>query len=288
MKLIHLLLILLILNILIILMLTTLNYYNYFNNFNNFNYFDYFNYKKNIVIDDDSIIITASTSPKRLKYIENIIDNLLNNQTLKPTYFFLNIPYIFKRTNEKYPELILNRLNYKYDKLIINRCEDLGPITKLSTTLDFINSNSIIIIVDDDILYPNDFIENLVNTLKKYDNILDKIAISNSIFYSNINKTNIDIIEGFKGICFRRNIFKNDFNDYIKKYIKYIHCYKSDDYVISRYLHDLNTPFIKSHKYFKTIEYDYGLKSDALHNQDNIDHKERYNKCKIYIDNNII
>lgn len=230
----------------------------------------------------DDIIITASTSPKRLNEIEKIIDNLLNKQTIKPTKFFLNVPYKFKRTGQTYSNEILNNLRNKFDRLQINRCEDIGPITKVSNTLNLVkNPDVTIIIVDDDTEYPNDFIENLI---KKLNNIDNNNVIANSIYENKINKTGIDIIEGFKGICFKRKIFDDDFNDFIKKSNDYVHCYKSDDYVISRYLKNKNVNFVKPDVDFKINQYDYGFEDDALHKQDNIEHKERYNFCKKYID----
>jgi len=237
------------------------------------------NKSDNISNNQQHIIVTASTSPKRINDSEKIIKNILEKQTIKPTYFYLNIPYIFKRTGEKYDENKLNDLKNKYSNLKINRCEDLGPVTKMSETLNLVTDpNTIIIIVDDDIDYPNTFIENLVKIHKENNNCV----IANSIYQN--NGTGIDIVEGFKGICFKRSIFKDDFNDFIKRINDYVHCYKSDDYVISRYLKKNNIEFKKPDLIFETKEFEYGLQDDALHKQDNIQHNERYMKCRYYAD----
>jgi len=229
------------------------------------------------------IIITTSTSPERIKYIPHIITNLLYNQTIKPTKFYLNLPHIFKRSGQTYNEDFLEALKNKFDRLQINRCEDLGPITKLYPTLNLINNpETIIIILDDDTLYPPFLIEELVKKLNED----DKKVVANSILQN--NGTGIDIVEGFKGICFKRKTFKDDFNDYVLKTNNYIHCYKSDDYIISRYLTKRNVSFCRPNKLFVSRQFDYGFKEDALHKQDNITHIQRYNLCNKYLNDNHI
>ncbi len=237
----------------------------------------------------DNIIVTTTTSPKRLNTIENIINNILNKQTKKITKLYLNIPYKFKRTNETYPDEILLKLQQKYDRLQINRCEDIGPITKVSETLKLLNNksheNDIIIIIDDDIDYPENFIQKLVTKLNNNMYNDSNCVVGNSIYPKEMNGTYIDIIEGFKGICFKRRIFENDFFDIINKSNSFKHCFNSDDYIISRYLNSKGVKFIESEIDFKHNLVDYSFQDDALWKQDNIDHNNRYKLCKKYLDN---
>ncbi len=214
--------------------------------------------------------------------IDKVIDNILNKQTIKPTKLYLNVPYKFKRTNKVYSDDVLSYLETKFDRLQINRCEDRGPITKVSETLKLINNNNdIIIIIDDDIDYPENFIENLVNKLKKNDNCV----IANDIYPAATNETDINIVEGYKGVCFKRNIFENDFFDIINNSNSYKHCYNSDDYIISRYLANKNIKLIKTDLDFEHKLIKYPFLDDPLWKEDNIDHQNRYKLCKQYLDN---
>ena len=132
--------------------------------------------------------------------------------------------------------------------------------------------------MDDDINYNNDTIEKLVLELK---NNPDTVIAGNIFTHENI-----DIIEGYKCICFKRKIFKDDFFEWINKTNSYTHCYKSDDFIISYYLNKNNIKSIKIDINIKI--FDYGLQDDALQYQDNINHLERYSKCNKYINNNFI
>ena len=101
------------------------------------------------LIKNNDIIITTSTSPKRLDKIDNIIDNILNKQTVKPTKFYLNVPYVFKRTGEKYNEEILNlgekdkeiKTKIQINELNIQKLKHINEKTsntKLKNHYDFI------------------------------------------------------------------------------------------------------------------------------------------------------
>ena len=236
----------------------------------------YYNTKlTNHFTNDDEIIITMSTSPKRLDNIKDTLNSILN-QSVKPSKIFINVPYIFKRTNESYDDKKLEDIKNMDPIIQINRCEDTGPITKMLETLKLIsNDKTIIIIIDDDNKYGSKTIENITNELKKN---TDKV-IAGSIF----NHENINIVEGFKCICFQRHIFKNDFYELVNETNSYVHCYKSDDFIISYYLNKKN---IVAHQIPIEIKnLDYGFNDDALHKQDNINHRQRYSKCNSFIKN---
>ena len=225
---------------------------------------------------NDEIIITLSTSPKRLNDIKETLDSMLN-QSVKPTKIFINVPYVFKRTGEEYDNTKLENIKNIDSRIQINRCEDKGPITKVLETLKLINNpNSIIIIMDDDINYNNDTIEKLTSDLKNNPNKV----IAGSIF----RHENVDIVEGFKSICFHRKIFRDNFYEFVNKTNSYVHCYKSDDFIISHYLNNNNVSTIKSDINIKILNH--GLQSDALQNQDSINHVQRYSNCNKYINNN--
>jgi hypothetical protein len=101
--------------------------------------------------------VTMTTLPDRLvsSYFKKVIDKILKQNV---DYIVLNIPEIYKRDNSKYiiPDWVM-----KHDRIIVNRCEDEGPITKILGGLDIIPKYSIVIILDDDIIYKDFIIDGL-------------------------------------------------------------------------------------------------------------------------------
>ena len=228
------------------------------------------------------VVISLTTSPKRLEKIDDILNNIVN-QTRKPNKIILNVPHIFKRDCSKYNEEILKKLNNKYGEiLLINRCEDRGPITKLIPTLDLEKDpNTNIILIDDDIIYEKDLIEKLVNEYNKN----PEIVIANNIF-TPLKYTTIP--QAFAGIIFRRSIFDDSFILFADEVKDYKHCYNSDDLIIGLYFIKKNIRIKSPEKETKYSDTNYGHDSDALKNQDNINHYQRYEKCKKFIDTMVL
>jgi len=224
------------------------------------------------------VVVSLTTSPKRLEKVEKILDNIVN-QIRKPDRIILNVPYIFKRDGTQYNQDILNNLSNKYGEiLLINRCEDRGPITKLIPTLDLEKDpNTYIILIDDDIIYEKDLIEKLVDEYKKN----SEIIIANNIFTP---LENITIPQAFAGIIFKRSLFNDSFNKFADDVKDYKHCYNSDDLILGLYFIKNNIKIKMPKKNTKYQDTDYGNENDALKNQDNMNHYERYEKCKKFID----
>jgi hypothetical protein len=204
------------------------------------------------VFDDNQLVVLSlSTTPNRLSetregwgvktVIENLLDLTYNNYEIH-----FNIPFINHKTNEIYeiPEW-LNDLHSNNNKLKIFRCHDFGSISKIVPTIQRLeNMDTIIISVDDDIIYHKDFIEYHLFKRKEYPNAALGFAGLSS--YNGTchhcttleNDTEVRIIEGYKTISYIRKFFKNDFfDDFINKSW-------SDDVVISAYLGKHNIPKI--------------------------------------------
>lgn len=104
-------------------------------------------------------VISLSILPSRFKNFEPTL-NSLTDQTLLPKKIILNLPKTFKRdkTNYVIPEFV------KLHPLIeINWIEeDLGPATKILPTLDLFadSPDQLIIVLDDDQIYPKGLVEN--------------------------------------------------------------------------------------------------------------------------------
>jgi len=176
----------------------------------------------------NEIWISLTTLPDRIYKINKTL-NSLKNQTVQVDKINLCIPYIAKRLNKPYiiPNFLIN------DKHInIIRCEDYGPITKLLGSLNNCeNPNTIIITVDDDVIYPTDLVEKLLTRSQLYPKsaigfcgwMLKDLVKSKHYFYSNLVyedrikglkfKTSVDVLEGYRGVLYKKHFFDNKIYD---------------------------------------------------------------------------
>lgn len=117
---------------------------------------------------DESIIVSLTSFPERLFDIHFCLYSLLN-QTLKPDKLILCLVRDdFPNGEEDIPQ---NVLNLKNNGLTIKWCDNLRSFTKLIPVLEEY-PKEYIITVDDDIFYPEDLIETMWNTYKKYPNTI--------------------------------------------------------------------------------------------------------------------
>jgi len=228
-------------------------------------------------------IISFTTSPTRIHKIKPMLDSLLN-QTSKPELIILNIPKAFKRTGEEYdvPDFVK-------DNITVNIADqDYGPGTKIIPTVKYLKDNEFnptetrIIYLDDDVIYPLAMVE----TMKTMTN-------DNSIYVGSgfdfrytecggqeivpvrTNNTTAQIAEGYAAVCVRLDVFEEDFMKYINIYINDMDFYLSDDVVLSNYycskgitIKLVNIPgkFCLSEIWKNKGVLSYGFEKDALHN----------------------
>ena len=102
------------------------------------------------------IYVSLTTIPQRISNLSKSVESLLK-QTKKPDKIFINIPAEYKR----FKEVIEDHQIPKFDNEIVEttRCEDFGPGTKLLGSINKMEKNSLIILVDDDHYYENYMIE---------------------------------------------------------------------------------------------------------------------------------
>lgn len=111
------------------------------------------------------VIVSLTTIPKRLEHVHIVIANICK-QTRLPTYVCLYLPTHFSRTGEPYviPDSLQQleiELGGRFQIHVVK--EDKGPITKIAYALQtFRDPNDVIISVDDDILYHDHFVEELL------------------------------------------------------------------------------------------------------------------------------
>ncbi len=215
------------------------------------------------------IVVSLTTTPKRIIYIKETIDSIMN-QTIKPDIIVLNLPKIFKRDNSvftKIPDFILQNKS-----IIINFCEDLGPATKIVPTCisNITNDSDIIFSIDDDVYYPDKLFE-----LYLYYHSLcpNSIITGTSLFTINNSRFHelkeCELLEGFSCVLYKKRFLKNIPIKLFDKNKVPIYHYLSDDLILSNYLIKNNIKiytFTNTHPIIKHIKsLDYGFNNDALH-----------------------
>jgi len=113
----------------------------------------------------DKIVISLSTVPERMTLpvedgFKAVIKSLCEQNYDNTKYeVHLNLPEIYKVTGEKYikPEWLENNLN-EYPHLKIFTTEDIGPATKVVPTIQRETPDTLLIVVDDDLIYHPDMI----------------------------------------------------------------------------------------------------------------------------------
>ncbi len=235
-------------------------------------------FKHNILsnVFSKRIIVSMTTSPKRINEIQPAIDSILN-QTIPVDYIMINLPKVFKRDNSKFEKI--PKYLTENPKIILNYVEDIGPSTKIVPTCksDFTNYNDIIISVDDDIWYPPE----LVHVYLYYHTLYPNCVITGtSLFYKEKYSKNInpsyyyplkecELLEGFSGVLYKKEFLEDIPLSHFDKNIVPMSYYLSDDLLLSNYIIKKKIKIISltdTTKLFKNLKpLDYGKQSDALH-----------------------
>jgi len=191
----------------------------------------------------DKIILTLTTIPSRLKSsypddINSCLSSLLE-QSYPDYEIHFNIPLILKTTGVPYiiPESLI-----KDERLKIFRTEDWGAGTKIIPTINRIsNPETIIIVVDDDIVYHKELInEHIKNRIKwpecpvGYDGMRPRDSFfsdSRNYYFSGTHKNaRVDILQHYKSVSYLRRFFDDDFFPFVKEYFSW-----NDDLLFAAY-----------------------------------------------------
>ncbi|CCF18311.1 conserved hypothetical protein; putative Nucleotide-diphospho-sugar transferases [Pseudorhizobium banfieldiae] len=105
---------------------------------------------------NERVVVTLTTVPARAKTLAAVLRGLLD-QSEPADRIVLALPRATRR-GEPYPKLETMNLPAGID---VVRCDDEGPATKLLPTLK-LEAGSVLIVVDDDVIYPHRFIETLL------------------------------------------------------------------------------------------------------------------------------
>lgn len=227
------------------------------------------------------VILSFTTSPERLPYIREVIEHLYHKQSVKVDRIELNLPHVFMRNNTEYD---LSQVPYAGESfMVINRSDDLGPITKFVPTLEKYRDrpDTIIIVVDDDIIYPPNLIEELLKAAAEHPDHLVTTHCHNGYYAT--NGSLCDLLEGYMSYLLRPKLFGDlsDFRAYLNTTLQSKECFKGDDYVLSNYvkIRDIPVHKISVPELNRVVPLEHGLRSDALHRQVEVPERERYCGC---------
>jgi hypothetical protein len=207
-----------------------------------------FNYDEIVNTDERKVILTLSTIPSRLsdtKYGENGIKSCLKSlseQSYSNYEIHFNIPYFSSYSGEKYelPSWISD-----FKKIKIFRVDDIGPATKAVPTIQRITEpETIIIVVDDDLIYHKDMIREHVKNQSTRDCVFGYDALDSVEPVFNDKRDHFvvsvpfeveaKIMQHYKSVSYKRKYFDNDFfADFVGKT-------KSDDILLSAYMKKQN------------------------------------------------
>lgn len=209
------------------------------------------------------VIVSLTTIPSRLNSIQPTLLSI-HNQTWKPDDVYLTIPEVCGRTKEKYPK-ISAEIRSLCRPVYIEK--DYGPLTKIVGGL-FKESlpETIIITIDDDVIYPETLIEELVESCQRFpDSAIGSSGLSIGKFpfiYSlrfnqeEMNRffmmkrvtdgQNIDFLYGYAGVLYKRGFFPQSVEeikeDFLNKVFDDKDLFRNDDILISSYLNKRGIP----------------------------------------------
>lgn len=145
----------------------------------------------------------------------------------------LNIPDVCVSTGEKY--VIPDELRAMDNVLIFENVVDLGPKTKIIPTLQRITDpDTVIITVDDDIIYNRDFVAYHLKSRQKYPAAALGFSgtIQGRLIQTPTVDVEVDILDNYKSASYTRGMFSDDF------FTLYANKSWNDDLVVSAYFRD--------------------------------------------------
>lgn len=193
------------------------------------------------------VVCSLTTRPEQPYYFDKVLDNLVEQFDA----VYLTLPYTSHK-GIKYPDI-------SHPGVTITRVkEDLGPITKFFGALEAEKDpNTLIVVVDDDIIYKPNFRRQFMREHLKYPNcVLTGAGIvykysgtipwyfsmtgkhnnMTPIIPSFLNSNHTTTIAGTAGIAFERKLVDSvELENFFKKWGKNKDCFYNDDMIISAY-----------------------------------------------------
>ena len=201
---------------------------------------------------ETKVVITLSTVPERLSQTDEdgikLVIKSLCTQNYSNYEVHFNIPFKYSITGEDYviPSWLQNmEQNFKHLKIF--RVEDMGPPTKVVPTILRENDETLLLVVDDDLVYHSDMInehikyhEKLPNSVVLYDGrslVNPKYNDLRDSWVLTVKEiSQVKELQHYKSASYFKKYFKEDFfNDFLGKT-------KSDDVLMSFYFAFRNIP----------------------------------------------
>lgn len=174
------------------------------------------------------IIISLTIINSRLHFLPSIINNILN-QTLQPDiiHIWYSATPLFYDTGIQLEEIEFTLTSLLNSKIDITEVKNIGSYRKLIPVLQkYRKEDAIIITIDDDHTFENNFIQKFIETYIKHKSIV--CSVGKLINFDNINenKDNLNYIlnnsapilnilpEGYGGILYHTSMFDDSFIDY--------------------------------------------------------------------------
>ena len=199
---------------------------------------------------NSKVIVTLTTVPERLNntsYGERGVQSCIKSlceQTYEDYEIHFNVPIMYKLHKVEYdiPEWITDLQN-QYFQLKIYRVEDVGPSTKILPTIQRVEDPStIIIVVDDDMVYRKELVEEHVKNQFLLENCAigyDGLDLINPPVFNDPrdhyvslvpNNIRVKVLQHYKSVSYKRSFFDKDlFTDFAGKT-------SSDDILLSAYM----------------------------------------------------
>lgn len=204
------------------------------------------------VVNKPRVVATLTTMPGRYDKLIHTVKSLYDQVDI----IYLALPPMVRRLKQSYPPLPDEITRYV---TIVPTLDDYGPITKLLGALNTEKDpNTLILSVDDDMIYPPDLVEKLVANLQHQPNAViatGGYTFSNSFFHFMLyhnkfpwlhrwmfphvpeNGKQIEQIYGCSGVLYRRAYFPdNGVKELLLKSQENIDNFLNDDVVISAWL----------------------------------------------------
>ena len=216
-------------------------------------------------MDGRGLVFTMTTVPHRMSRLYDSVGHLCRG--FPRAKFVLNIPHFSKRFNTSYPEIPQNVA--RIPNVVINRCEDMGPITKLLPTLSLTKSRDLIMSLDDDVRYSEQYVRRLLRHAKP------NTVVGVDFLYVD----DYSVPEGASIVLYPRSIFTKKVIRDLKLYHTLGKCFTCDDFVITHVLDNAGVPKMK-------VDVGRADHSFSLYDPQGLNkqgHHDTYRKCKMEI-----
>lgn len=187
-------------------------------------------------VERPRVVVSFSTIPSRLPFLREVSQEILK-QTFQPDAIYACIPTVSARFGTPYD---LTGINIP-ENLVVVRSGDYGPATKLLGCLVYEpDPDTIIITIDDDIVYSTKMVETMVeNALQNPKKRVGSRATNHNgtkgkNYKSRIEKDQSIVLEGFGAVAYRRSMLTDDIVDTLKNLPHTHPCWKSDDITFDR------------------------------------------------------